>query len=138
VRGLSFATKLKVQGSELNARASLLTVELRFTFWRRVWAVLEAKKSQTSPLSVVTIDSLWSSSIEPSAASWTLERLRAWGSGLRRYSEPWLDTPSPFDEAFDYIKAAYAQLEGGILTGTHLANQLRRSQPRSGLRGFWA
>ena len=26
----------------------------------------------------------------------TLERLKAWGVGLRSYSEPWLDTTSPF------------------------------------------
>ena len=45
----------------------------------------------------------------------TLERLRAWGVGLRSYSEPWLDTTSPFGEALYYITVAYAQLERGIL-----------------------
>lgn len=48
-------------------------------------------------------------------AATTLERLRAWGVGLRSYAEPWLDTTSPFGEALYYITAAYAQLERGIL-----------------------
>jgi DNA invertase Pin-like site-specific DNA recombinase len=48
-------------------------------------------------------------------AATTLERLRAWGVGLRSYSEPWLDTTSPFGEALYYITVAYAQLERGIL-----------------------
>jgi ParB family chromosome partitioning protein len=38
-----------------------------------------------------------------------------WGVGLRSYSEPWLDTTSPFGEALYYITVAYAQLERGIL-----------------------
>lgn len=49
-------------------------------------------------------------------AATTLERLRAWGVGLRSYTEPWLDTTSPFGEALYYITAAYAQLERGILS----------------------
>jgi DNA invertase Pin-like site-specific DNA recombinase len=48
-------------------------------------------------------------------AATTLERLRSWGVGLRSYSEPWLDTTSPFGEALYYITVAYAQLERGIL-----------------------
>jgi putative DNA-invertase from lambdoid prophage Rac len=48
-------------------------------------------------------------------AATTLERLRIWGVGLRSYSEPWLDTTSPFGEALYYITVAYAQLERGIL-----------------------
>ena len=48
-------------------------------------------------------------------AATTLERMRAWGVGLRSYSEPWLDTTSPFGEALYYITVAYAQLERGIL-----------------------
>jgi putative DNA-invertase from lambdoid prophage Rac len=35
--------------------------------------------------------------------------------GLRSFSEPWLDTTSPFGEALYYITVAYAQLERGIL-----------------------
>ena len=42
-------------------------------------------------------------------------RMRAWGVGLRSFTEPWLDTTSPFGEALYYITVAYAQLEGGIL-----------------------
>lgn len=49
-------------------------------------------------------------------AAQTLERLRAWGVGLRSYSEPYLDTTSPFGEALFYITMAYAQLERGILS----------------------
>jgi putative DNA-invertase from lambdoid prophage Rac len=48
-------------------------------------------------------------------AATTLERLRTWKVGLRSYSEPWLDTTSPFGEALYYITVAYAQLERGIL-----------------------
>ena len=48
-------------------------------------------------------------------AATTLERLRAWGVGLCSYSEPWLDTTNPFDEALYYITVAYAGLERGIL-----------------------
>ena len=48
-------------------------------------------------------------------AATTLERLRTWGVDLRSYSEPWLDTTSPFGEALYYITVAYAQLERGIL-----------------------
>ena len=48
-------------------------------------------------------------------AATTLERLRTWGVGLRSYTEPWLDTTSPFGEAMYYITVAYAQLERGIL-----------------------
>lgn len=45
----------------------------------------------------------------------TLERFKGWKIGLRSYSEPWLDTTSPFGEALYYITVAYAQLERGIL-----------------------
>ena len=48
-------------------------------------------------------------------AATTLERIRNWKVGLRSYSEPWLDTTSPFGEALYYITVAYAQLERGIL-----------------------
>ena len=48
-------------------------------------------------------------------AATTLELLRAWGVGLRSFTEPWLDTTSPFGEALYYITIAYAQLERGIL-----------------------
>lgn len=48
-------------------------------------------------------------------AAQTLERLRHWGVGLRSYSEPWLDTTSPFGEALFHITVAYAQLEKQVL-----------------------
>jgi DNA invertase Pin-like site-specific DNA recombinase len=37
---------------------------------------------------------------------------------MRSYSEPWLDTTSPFGEALNYVTVAYAQLERGILRET--------------------
>ena len=36
--------------------------------------------------------------------------------GLRSYSEPYLDTTSPFGEALFYITMAYTQLDRGILS----------------------
>ena len=58
-------------------------------------------------------------------AAQTLERLRAWGVGLRSYQEPWLDTTSPFGEALYYITVAYAQLERGILRERVVAGMQR-------------
>jgi DNA invertase Pin-like site-specific DNA recombinase len=63
-------------------------------------------------------------------AATTLERLRAWGVGLRSYTEPWLDTTSPFGEALYYISAAYAQLERGIL-----AERVRAGMERARRQG---
>jgi DNA invertase Pin-like site-specific DNA recombinase len=63
-------------------------------------------------------------------AATTLERLRAWGVGLRSYAEPWLDTTSPFGEALYYITAAYAQLERGIL-----AERVRAGMERARRQG---
>ncbi len=61
-------------------------------------------------------------------AATTLERLRAWGIGLRSYSEPWLDTTSSFGEALYCITAAYAQLERGILSERVKAGMARAKQ----------
>jgi len=63
-------------------------------------------------------------------AATTLERLRAWGVGLRSYTEPWLDTTSPFGEALYYITAAYAPLECGIL-----AERVRAGMERARRQG---
>jgi DNA invertase Pin-like site-specific DNA recombinase len=63
-------------------------------------------------------------------AATTLERLRGWGVGLRSYTEPWLDTTSPFGEALYYITAAYAQLERGIL-----AERVRAGMDRARRQG---
>lgn len=57
----------------------------------------------------------------------TLQRLREWNVGLRSYSEPWLDTTSPFGEALYYITVAYAQLERGIVS-----ERVRPSTDRGG------
>ncbi len=60
----------------------------------------------------------------------TLERFRTWGVGLRSYTEPWLNTTSPFGEALYYITAAYAQLERGIL-----AERVRAGMARARRQG---
>jgi putative DNA-invertase from lambdoid prophage Rac len=62
-------------------------------------------------------------------AATTLERLRTWGVGLRSYSEPWLDTTSPFGEALYYITVASAQLERGILRERVKAGMDRARKP---------
>ena len=78
--------------------------------WR---ALLEqASKKRFDLLLVWRMDRAFRSVLD---AATTLERLRTWGVGLRSYSEPWLDTTSPFGEALYYITVAYAQLERGIL-----------------------
>lgn len=59
-----------------------------------------------------------------------MERLRAWGVGMRSYTEPWLDTTSPFGEALYYITAAYAQIERGIL-----AERVRAGMDRARRQG---
>jgi len=72
----------------------------------------EASKKKFDLLLVWKMDRAFRSVLD---AATTLERLRSWGIGLRSYSEPWLDTTSPFGEALYYITVAYAQLERGIL-----------------------
>jgi DNA invertase Pin-like site-specific DNA recombinase len=72
----------------------------------------EASKRRFDLLLVWRMDRAFRSVLD---AATTLERLRTWGVGLRSYSEPWLDTTSPFGEALYYITVAYAQLERGIL-----------------------
>ncbi len=77
-------------------------------------------------------------------AATTLERLRGWKVGLRSYSEPWLDTTSPFGEALYYITVAYAQLERGIISERVRAgmDRARRQGNRLGrpraINGEWA
>lgn len=81
---------------------------------RTAWRGLldRAARRQIDLVLVWRIDRAFRSVLD---AAMTLERLRAWGVGLRSYAEPWLDTTSPFGEALYYITAAYAQLERGIL-----------------------
>ncbi len=80
------------------------------TAWRSM--LDRAARRQIDVVLVWRIDRAFRSVLD---AATTLERLRAWGVGLRSYAEPWLDTTSPFGEALYYITAAYAQLERGIL-----------------------
>jgi putative DNA-invertase from lambdoid prophage Rac len=81
---------------------------------RTAWKELlnDAGKRKFDILLVWRMDRAFRSVLD---AATTLERLRTWGIGLRSYSEPWLDTTSPFGEALYYITVAYAQLERGIL-----------------------
>jgi DNA invertase Pin-like site-specific DNA recombinase len=83
-------------------------------FHRTAWRELleNASKRRFDLLLVWRMDRAFRSVLD---AANTLERLRTWGVGLRSYSEPWLDTTSPFGEALYYITVAYAQLERGIL-----------------------
>ena len=81
---------------------------------RIAWKELlsDASKRRFDILVVWRMDRAFRSVLD---AATTLERLRTWKVGLRSYSEPWLDTTSPFGEALYYITVAYAQLERGIL-----------------------
>jgi DNA invertase Pin-like site-specific DNA recombinase len=80
------------------------------TAWRDL--LTDASKRKFDLLLVWRMDRAFRSVLD---AATTLERLRTWKVGLRSYSEPWLDTTSPFGEALYYITVAYAQLERGIL-----------------------
>ena len=78
--------------------------------WRRL--LDDCAKRKVDLVLVWRLDRAFRSVLD---AAQTLERLRAWGVGLRSYQEPWLDTTSPFGEALYYITVAHAQLERGIL-----------------------
>ena len=93
--------------------------------WRRVLAL--ASRRQIDLVLVWRIDRAFRSVLD---AATTLERLRGWGVGLRSFSEPWLDTTSPFGEALYYITCAYAQLERGIL-----AERVRAGMERARKQG---
>jgi DNA invertase Pin-like site-specific DNA recombinase len=81
---------------------------------RRAWRQLlhDAARRKVDLILVWRLDRAFRSVLD---AAQTLERLRAWGVGLRSYTEPWLDTTTPFGEALYYITVAYAQLERGVL-----------------------
>jgi DNA invertase Pin-like site-specific DNA recombinase len=95
------------------------------TAWRDM--LDQAARRRIDLLLVWRIDRAFRSVLD---AATTLERLRAWGVGLRSYTEPWLDTTSPFGEALYYITAAYAQLERGIL-----AERVRAGMDRARRQG---
>ncbi len=90
------------------------------TGWRELLS--DASKRKFDLLLVMRMDRAFRSVLD---AATTLERLRTWGIGLRSYSEPWLDTTSPFGEALYYITVAYAQLERGILRERVMAGMER-------------
>lgn len=96
---------------------------------RTAWRALldQAARRRIDLVLVWRIDRAFRSVLD---AATTLERLQAWGVGLRSYTEPWLDTTSPFGEALYYITAAYAQLERGIL-----AERVRAGMDRARRQG---
>jgi DNA invertase Pin-like site-specific DNA recombinase len=115
----------------------------RRTAWRRL--LDDCARRKVDLILVWRLDRAFRSVLD---AAQTLERLRAWGVGLRSYSEPWLDTTSPFGEALYYITVAYAQLERGILRERVKAGMERarrqgrrvgrpRATERPGVRRAW-
>jgi putative DNA-invertase from lambdoid prophage Rac len=94
---------------------------------RAAWRELldDGSKRHFDLLLVWRIDRAFRSVLD---AATTLERLRGWKVGLRSFSEPWLDTTSPFGEALYYITVAYAQLERGILRERVKAGMARAKQ----------
>jgi DNA invertase Pin-like site-specific DNA recombinase len=96
---------------------------------RTAWRALldQAARRRVALVLVWRIDRAFRSVLD---AATTLERLRGWGVGLRSYTEPWIDTTSPFGEALYYITAAYAQLERGIL-----AERVRAGMDRARRQG---
>ncbi len=104
------------------------------TAWREL--LEDASKRRFDLLLVWRMDRAFRSVLD---AATTLERLRTWGVGLRSYSEPWLDTTSPFGEALYYITVAYAQLERGILRERVKAGmeRARREGRRIGRPSVW-
>ncbi len=103
-------------------QASAVDLKAR-TAWRDL--LDQASRRRFDVVVIWRIDRAFRSVLD---AATTLERLRAWGIGLRSYSEPWLDTTSPFGEALYYITAAYAQLERGILSERVRAGMARARQ----------
>ncbi|HVB76421.1 MAG TPA: recombinase family protein [Candidatus Nitrosotalea sp.] len=115
---------------------------------REAWRELlkEASRRKVDVILVFRIDRAFRSVLH---AAQTFERLRGWGVGLRSYSEPWLDTTSPFGEALFHITAAYAQLERAVLAERVRAGMDRvrregkpigrpRVETRPGFRRRWA
>jgi DNA invertase Pin-like site-specific DNA recombinase len=109
---------------EFTDRAPATDLRAR-TAWREL--LDHAARRRVDLVLVWRIDRAFRSVLD---AATTLERLRTWGVGLRSYTEPWLDTTSPFGEALYYITAAYAQLERGIL-----AERVRAGMDRARRQG---
>src|SRR5205809_2844223 len=123
LREFAAAQEWTVAG-EFTDRAPATDLRAR-TAWREL--LEQAARRRVDLVLVWRIDRAFRSVLD---AATTLERLRAWGVGLRSYTEPWLDTTSPFGEALYYITAAYAQLERGIL-----AERVRAGMDRARRQG---
>ena len=98
---------------------------------RRRWRQLleDASRRKLDLLLVWRIDRAFRSVRD---AANTLEQLQHWRVAIRSYSEPWLDTTSPFGEALFHITAAYAQLERAVLAERVKAGMERAA--RQGVR----
>jgi DNA invertase Pin-like site-specific DNA recombinase len=118
------AAQGSIVADEFTDRAPATDLRAR-TAWRDL--LDKAARRHVDLVLVWRIDRAFRSVLD---AATTLERLRAWGVGLRSYTEPWLDTTSPFGEALYYITAAYAQLERGIL-----AERVRAGMDRARRQG---
>ncbi len=118
------AAQVWTVAGEFTDRAPATDLRAR-TAWREL--LDRAARRRLDLVLVWRIDRAFRSVLD---AATTLERLRAWGVGLRTYTEPWLDTTSPFGEALYYITAAYAQLERGIL-----AERVRAGMERARRQG---
>ena len=82
---------------------------------RKAWRVLLKKAAQrhVDLVLVWKMDRAWRSVLD---AATTLQQLRSWGVGLRSYSEPYLDTTSPFGEVLFTILVGFAQLERSMIS----------------------
>ena len=93
------------------------------TQWRQL--LEDASKHRFDLLLVFRMDRAFRSLLD---AATTLEKLRAWRVGFRSYSEPWVDTTSPFGEALYAVTAAYAQLGRGIIRERAMAGMEKARQ----------
>lgn len=98
------------------------------TEWRRL--LNDASKGRIDLVLVWRMDRAFRSVLD---AANTLERLRTWGVGLRSYSEPWLDTTSPFGEALYYITVGIRPTRTwhteGTGEGRHGTSPQKRTSP---------
>jgi len=94
---------------------------------RKAWRDLMdgASKRKFDLLLVWKIDRAFRSVFHGST---TLEQLRGWGVGFRSYSEPWIDTTTPFGEALFHITVAWAQLEKATIAERVKAGMHRASR----------
>lgn len=96
---------------------------------RKSWRQLldDASKRRFDLLLIWRVDRAFRSVLDSAT---TLERLRAWGVGLRSYTESWIDTTSPFGECMYFVTTAFAGLERAVL-----AERVRAGMERARRQG---